>query len=122
MASSSRDIALQQLVRLGDMMGDGLHHENPAISTDYNKLVRSLFPKVKKCAKRKRKPARSFINSLSPCLCGSMRLKLASFESGFLIYCPSCQSNSKGEVGVSRNHARDLWNNSVQVRRGGDAD
>lgn len=43
-----RDFLHRQLVKLGDMMGDGLHHEPGGgwISREYNKISRILFPEM----------------------------------------------------------------------------
>ncbi|MDH6308024.1 hypothetical protein M2451_002543 [Dysgonomonas sp. PFB1-18] len=41
-----RDFLHDQLIKLGDMMGDGLHHEPGGrwISREYNKICRILYP------------------------------------------------------------------------------
>lgn len=36
----------EQLARLGEMMGDGLHHEEPWIAKEYNHISRLLFPDI----------------------------------------------------------------------------
>ena len=37
-----------QLVKLGDMMGDGLHHEEPWIAKEYKKVAKALYPDMYK--------------------------------------------------------------------------
>lgn len=35
-----------QLIKLGDMMGDGLHHEEPWIAKEYKKVMNLLHPEI----------------------------------------------------------------------------
>jgi hypothetical protein len=41
-----RDFLHNQLIKLGDMMGDGLHHESDGkwIEKEYKKVYRALYP------------------------------------------------------------------------------
>ena len=52
---NDRDFLYRQLIRLGDMMGDGLHHDPGGkwISREYKKILRSLgiMPKRKNNSK-----------------------------------------------------------------------
>lgn len=43
-----KDFLLRQLVKLGDMMGDGLHYEADGkwISREYNRICRILYPEM----------------------------------------------------------------------------
>ena len=45
---NDRDILHQQLIRLGDMMGDGLHLEKDGrwIAREYKRISRVLFPEM----------------------------------------------------------------------------
>ena len=36
----------EQFCRLGEMMGDGLHHEEPWIGKEYKKLLKILIPET----------------------------------------------------------------------------
>lgn len=51
----NRSILHNQLIKLGDMMGDGLHYEEPWISKEYKRVYNLLYPPTKeeKLAKRK---------------------------------------------------------------------
>ncbi len=46
-----------QLIRLGDMMGDGLHHEPGGgwINREYKKISRLLYPEIREAEKTQRK-------------------------------------------------------------------
>ena len=39
-----KDFLWRQFIKLGDMMGDGLHHEERWISKEYKKLAKILIP------------------------------------------------------------------------------
>lgn len=41
------DFQWEQFCRLGEMIGDGLHHEEPWISKEYNSLMKILLPETK---------------------------------------------------------------------------
>lgn len=47
----------EQLIRLGDMMGDGLHHEPGGgwINSEYKKISRLLYPEIAAAEKSQRK-------------------------------------------------------------------
>lgn len=53
MASNDEHL-MNQLVKLGDMMGDGLHHEEPWIAREYRKISRILMPEIKEKEKATR--------------------------------------------------------------------
>lgn len=40
----SEEMLWNQLIKLGDMMGDGLHHEEPWIAKEYKRISRKLMP------------------------------------------------------------------------------
>ena len=44
MAHTDNSHLWEQFCRLGDMIGDGLHHEEPWISKEYRKLQKILLP------------------------------------------------------------------------------
>lgn len=71
----------RQFCRLGEMIGDGLHYEDPWISKEYKRLQKILLPETKKQKERKskaRKIKNEVINSqinarlkTDKCKCGS---------------------------------------------------
>jgi hypothetical protein len=89
----------EQLVKLGDMMGDGLHHESDGkwIPKEYNKVLRALEPEIFK-EKRKRKAEalnKKMITLLlsKRCTCGGV---LTQSRSGSKIaYCTVCDKRYK---------------------------
>lgn len=97
-----------RLIKLGDMMGDGLHHEDGSITREYRKVARALYPEM--FSKKKRKPSQKFIKSLTPCQCGAKSLKLKTTYEGILIFCPDCLLNENAKYHKSRGLARDQWN------------
>ena len=44
MKSEKDEFLWRQFIKLGDMMGDGLHHEEPWIAKEYKKLAKVLCP------------------------------------------------------------------------------
>lgn len=51
-----------QFIKLGDMMGDGLHHEEPWIAKEYKKLAKILIPGLKETEKKRRVNKNESIN------------------------------------------------------------
>jgi hypothetical protein len=91
-----------QLIKLGDMMGDGLHHEPDGkwISKEYEKISRLLFPEM---YVQKNKSIRNGINKLmaefladKKCPCGGSlkQTRLGSYK------CNCDQCGTKYKVGV----------------------
>ncbi len=88
-----------RFIRLGDMMGDGLHYESDGkwIEREYNKLARILIPEIKEADKQKRKNRAININKqmdallqTKKCSCGG---KLIQKRSGTkVVYCELCNS------------------------------
>lgn len=84
----------EQLIKLGDMMGDGLHHEPDGawISREYGKVFNALYPEHKK-ERRKRKAEAvneqmAKLLEIKSCTCGG---KLEQRRSGTKIaYCTKC--------------------------------
>jgi len=54
---TSDDFHWRQFCKLGEMMGDGLHHESDGkwIVREYNQLAKILIPELKEHAKSRRK-------------------------------------------------------------------
>lgn len=87
-----RDFLHSQLVKLGDMMGDGLHHEPGGgwISREYNKICRILFPDMipKKDYSKKNEAVRKWCNSHQ---CSQCKGVLKQTRSGSLrVVCQDC--------------------------------
>ena len=91
-----------QFVRLGDMMGDGLHHEPDGkwIVREYNKLAKILMPEIRE-AKRAKREAKMVSTDKQmakllegkKCKCGG---DLRQARSGSIIaYCKACNSRYK---------------------------
>ena len=94
-----KDFLWRQFVKLGDMMGDGLHHESDGkwIIKEYNKLAKILIPEDKEFAKEKRKLKADSINQQmtkllaeKKCSCGGT---LEQKRSGTkVVYCTQCNN------------------------------
>lgn len=91
-----------RFVRLGDMMGDGLHHEPDGkwIEKDYKRISRILIPEIKEAEKVKRKNKAIRINQQMDalmqnikCSCGG---QLQQKRSGtIVVYCSVCNKRFK---------------------------
>lgn len=96
----NEDYLHDRLIALGDMMGDGLHHEPDGkwIEKEYNKVFNILYPEVKR-AKRLAKSNRidEQINNLiliKKCSKCSGDLK-QSRKGSIICYCKKCNSRFK---------------------------
>lgn len=88
-----------QLIKLGDMMGDGLHHEPGGkwISKEYSKIVRILMPEIRQHDKTSRVEKNKRIDIQiaklledRKCKCGGA---MSQSRSGSrVVYCDSCKS------------------------------
>lgn len=71
---------LNQLVKLGDMMGDGLHHEPDGkwIAKEYRKIAKILYPEMykvdKQRAERKKQRVIEYLKE-NKCACGGQLLQ-----------------------------------------------
>lgn len=91
-----------RFIRLGDMMGDGLHYEPDGkwIEREYNKLARILIPEIKEADKQKRRNKSIRVNQQmdallqnKKCECGG---KLEQRRSGtIVVYCSVCNARYK---------------------------
>lgn len=105
MGQSDRDFLSRQFIRLGDMMGDGLHHEPDGkwISTEYRKISKLLYPEE---FKRKRKQKADQINNrinelLKENKCRKCNSELKQSRSGSrILNCTQC--NSKYKLGKAK--------------------
>lgn len=98
----------EQFCKLGEMMGDGLHHEADGkwITKEYNKLARILIPEIREQDKEKRKLKAENIDKqiadlllVKKCKCGG---NLEQKRSGSkVVYCMTCNARyvarSKGK-------------------------
>lgn len=99
LAPAERDRLMAALVRLGDMMGDGLHHEPDGawISREYSQTMRALYPGI---YKRRRQASTAAINKNmaalvadKTCSCGA---GLKQTRSGArILVCVSCGKKYK---------------------------
>lgn len=46
LTKEQRERLSNRLIRLGDMMGDGEHYENPEISREYKAILKQLEPEI----------------------------------------------------------------------------
>jgi hypothetical protein len=91
-----------RFIRLGDMMGDGLHHESDGkwIERDYKRIAKILIPEIKEAEKQKRKNKAIRINQqmdvllqTKKCSCGG---QLQQKRSGtIVVYCSVCNTRYK---------------------------
>lgn len=94
---TGNDRLWNQFAKLGEMMGDGLHHESDGkwITKEYNKLAKILIPELKEKSKERRKIKSQRINeqminllAIKKCMCGG---SLSQSRSGSKIcYCTIC--------------------------------
>lgn len=97
--SDDKDFLWRQFVKLGDMMGDGLHHESDGkwIVKEYNKLAKILIPELKEQNKEKRKAKAKRVNEQmtrllaeKKCSCGGSLIQKRSGTK--IAYCVECNS------------------------------
>ena len=97
----------KDLIKLGDMIGDGLHYEDPSISREYRKVAKQLYPEM--YPSKKRKPSQQFIRTLKECDCGAKGWSFTRYQNGNVgLKCKQCNKDT-GEC-QSNSDARDKWN------------
>jgi hypothetical protein len=93
----------RQFCKLGEMIGDGLHHEDPWISKEYKRLQKILLPETKEEKEYKNKVRKlkneNIDNQISErlktdrCQCGS---ELKQIRSGSKkVKCVKCENRYK---------------------------
>lgn len=89
----NREFLGDQLIKLGDMIGDGLHYEDPSIEKEYSKIARLLYPEM---YKKKREATTKVIDiqmrallTIKKCVCGGTFKQSRSGSK--VAYCLSCQ-------------------------------
>ena len=94
----------EQFAKLGEMMGDGLHHEEPWIAKEYGNLMRVLVPETIQIQKKRKQKNNQLIDaqiveliSHNKCIaCGGGALKQARSGSKIL-YCTVCKARYKAK-------------------------
>lgn len=99
MSNQENKLEWERFIKLGDMMGDGLHHEPDGkwITREYNKLAKLLIPEIRESQKEKRKLKAERVNenmkrllAEKKCKCGG---SLKQGRSGSKVcYCTVCNS------------------------------
>lgn len=93
-----------QFARLGEMMGDGLHHESDGkwISRDYKKLSKILIPEIKEVEKKRRKRKAEKVQeqmqkllSDNKCKCGGILIQKRKGTK--VCYCSECDQRYKAK-------------------------
>lgn len=88
--------------RLGEMIGDGLHHEPDGkwITRDYNRLAKILVPEIKEAKKEQRRLKAINVNKqidtllqTKKCSCGGDLIQKRSGTK--IVYCKICNSRYK---------------------------
>jgi hypothetical protein len=105
---SNKDRLHQQLIKLGDMMGAGMHHEEPWIEREYRRVAKQLYPEM--FPRKKRKPSQQFIRTLKECDCGQKGWTFTRYATGSVgLKCKSCGKDT-GECKPYTTEVRDKWN------------
>lgn len=99
MKDKNNEFLWRQFCRLGEMIGDGLHHEEPWISKEYNKISRILNPDFyKEIAKQKSESIDKQMLAILEkhnCACGG---KLKQSRKGSKVcYCITCNKRYKAK-------------------------
>lgn len=92
--------------RLGEMIGDGLHHEDPWISKEYKKLAKILIPptdeekeyykKIREIKNKSIDEQMAKLLSEKKCDCGG---EIKQSRSGSKVaYCQSCNQRFRAKV------------------------
>ncbi|PJZ51594.1 hypothetical protein [Leptospira adleri] len=93
MQDISREYLSNRLIKLGDMIGDGLHHENKSISSEYKRVLHELHPEIKKRKMEKgREQMNEMVNSVietRSCDCGGKFIQKR--KGAKVIICSSCK-------------------------------
>ena len=107
-AGDENQFEWNQFIRLGEMMGDGLHHEPDGkwISREYGRLAKILIPEIKEAQKERRKlkalrTDEQMKNLLAEKKCtqpgcgGSLKQKRAGTK---IVYCENCNARYKART------------------------
>ena len=89
----------RQFIMLGEMIGDGLHYEDPQIEREYKRLSKILIPdtpEIKKIKRERREERNKHIDENMKALiekndCDKCKGKLKQSRSGsYIAYCTVC--------------------------------
>jgi hypothetical protein len=93
---SDKDFLHRQLIKLGDMMGDGLHHESDGywIKKEYAKIVKILYPKSKEQKEKELSDKnKKILAYLETAKCSQCQGKLAQKRyAAMTVYCIDCKA------------------------------
>lgn len=110
MNANEKDRLHRDLVKLGDMMADGLHYEEPWISKEYKKITKLLYPEAYPI--KKKKPSRQILKTMLNCTCGNIGWTFTRYPTNKIGFgCKNCGKNT-GEC-ITNSEARDKWNNII---------
>lgn len=100
MAIRENEHEWNQFIKLGDMMGDGMHHEEPWIAKEYNRLAKILVPEIKEVAQKRRAEKSERVDSqmqklllVKKCHCGGSLKQ--SRKGSKIAYCSDCSARFK---------------------------
>jgi ribosomal protein L37AE/L43A len=104
------ELEWNQFIQLGEMIGDGLHHEPDGkwITRDYKRLAKILIPEIKEAEKERRKArANNRSEQISKLIidkkCTNCGGDLVQKRKGTLIvYCDKCNSRFKAVTRKSK--------------------
>jgi len=104
-----------QLIKLGDLIAadDEWGSQRDEYNKEYRAVAKLLYPEMFKT--KIRKPNQRFINTLSPCICGSTSFKYKVHDSMVQITCAKC--NIEGEIRLTKTQARDSWNKIINEKQ-----
>lgn len=92
---NSQDLLWSNFCRLGEMIGDGLHHEEPWITKEYNRLSKVLMPDMHRDIRKKKNEAvnEAMSRKLATDRCLSCGGIMKQTRSGsFVVKCVECNN------------------------------
>lgn len=100
MTNESREFLSSQLIKLGDMMGDGLHHEPDGywIAKEYRRISKILYPEMYKDLRKAKNAAidKTIAEKLKTDKCFKCHSELKQTRSGSkVVRCVSCGAKFK---------------------------
>ena len=105
MDNKDNEFLWNQFCRLGEMIGDGLHHEDPWISKEYKRIGKILIPEA---YKDERKHKNSLIDNavklrLKKDRCKLCQSKMKQVRSGsYVVKCIGCGTRFKYKKGKKK--------------------
>jgi len=113
MTEESRDHLSRQLIKLGDMMGDGLHYEEPWIAKEYKKVSKALYPEIypRKPRSYISKPSVALKRTIKDCMCGAKQFGWERKDSKVRFFCKCGRDTGFHD---KNSLARDEWNKGIE--------